>query len=72
MWTRQNKMKAILEASVEKMQANPGELKSILENQEEVMVMIRATEDRTRESAVTAWHRSLSHRGPTIETMEGP
>jgi hypothetical protein len=50
-------MKAMLEACLEKMEANPGEMKSIVVNRkvrdEEAMVeMIGATEDRTRYCAI--------------------
>jgi hypothetical protein len=65
-------MKAMMEACLEKMEANPGEMKSVAENQEvcneeAAVEIIGVTEDRTRDRAVPARRKGRSHRGPTVE-----
>jgi hypothetical protein len=55
----QDDMKAMMEACLEEMETNPGEMKSIAENQEvcneeAAVEIIGATEDRTRDRAVPA------------------
>jgi hypothetical protein len=60
MWINQAEMKAMLEACLEKMEANPEEMRSVAEHQkvpdeEAAVEMIEATEDRTKDHDIPAW-----------------